>query len=194
MEGTFLWLASLFSKYYQPFLEKRCRLKVRANWGKNSLSIYLKKGQMTILYSLRSNKEGISVYRNDHALPLYHYLDPPVVYSHDDALRAFFFLMGKVLREAICMPISFILNHHKIFAIVMTPDEPIQVLTEISEETTLTIVPLLKSDKIQFTFYWVKGISADKTIPVGSIEVPVSKFRPQEIAKMAERLMGLSLL
>lgn len=194
MEGTFLWLATLSSKYYQPFLEKRCRLKVRTNWSKNSLSIYLKKGRMTILYSMRADKEGISVYRNDRALPLYHYLDPPIVYSHDDALRAFFFLMGKALREAICMSISSILNHHKIFAKVIPSDEPIQVLTEINEETTLTIVPLIKNNKIQFTFYRVKDKFADKTIPIGSIEVPVSKFRPQEIAKMAERLMGLSLL
>jgi hypothetical protein len=194
MEKTFLWLATLFSKYYQPFLERRCGMKVRANWGKNSLSIYLKKGRMTILYSLRADKEGISVYRNDRALPLYHYLDPPIVYSHDDALRAFFFLMGKVVREAICMSISSILNHHKIFATVIAPDEPIQVLTEINEETTLTIVPLIKNDKIQFTFYRVKGEFANKTIPVVSIEVPTSKLRPQEIAKTAERLMGLSLL
>jgi hypothetical protein len=194
MENTFLWLATLFSKYYQPFLEKRCRVKVRASWSKNSLSIYLKKGKMVIFYALRGDDKGFSIHRNDRALPLYHYLDPPVIYSHDDALRAFFFLMGKVMREAICISISSILNYHKIFATVIAPDEPIQVLTEINEETTLTIVPLIKNNKIQFTFYRVKGEFADKAIPVGSAEVPVARFRPQEIAKTAERLMGLSLL
>jgi hypothetical protein len=194
MEGTFLWLATLFSKYYQPFLEKRCRLKVRANWSKNSLSIYLKKGRMTILYSLRADKEGISVYRNDRALPLYHYLDPPVVYSHDDAVRAFFFLMGKVVREAICVSISSVLNHHKIFATVIAPDEPIQVLAEINEKSTLTITPLLKSNKIRFNFCMVSGEFADKTIPIGNIEVTPPKFRPQEIAKIARQLLGLLTL
>ncbi len=194
MEGTFLWLATFFSKYYKPFLEKRCRLKARSNWSKNSLSIYLKKGRMVIFYALRSDDKGISIYRNDRALPLYHYLDPPVIYSHDDALRAFFFLMGKILREAICISISSILNYHKIFATVTAHDEPIQVSAEINEETTLTIVPLIKDDKIQFTFYRVKGKFADKTIPAGSIEVPVSKFRPQQIAGAAKRLMGLLVL
>jgi hypothetical protein len=193
MEGTFLWLATFFSKYYQPFLEKRCRVKVRANWSKNSLSVYLKKGRMAILYALRCDEKGIRIYRNDRALPLYHYLDPPVIYSHDDALRAFFFLMGKVMREAICISISSILNHHKIFATVIAPDEPVQVLTEINEETTLTIVPLIKND-IQFTFYRVRGKFADKTVPVGGIEVPISKFRPQQIAEAAKRAMGLLML
>jgi len=194
MEGTFLWLATFFSKYYQPFLEKRCRVKVRANWSKNSLSIYLKKGRMVIFYALRGDDKGISICRNDRALPLYHYLDPPVIYSHDDALRAFFFLMGKVMREAICISISSILNYHKIFATVIAPDEPIQVLTEINEETTLTIIPLIKNDKIQFTFCRVKGEFANKIVPVGSIEVPLSKFRPQQIAGEAKRAMGLLML
>jgi hypothetical protein len=194
MGDTFLWLATFFSKYYQPFVEKRCRIKVRANWSKNSLSIYLKKGRMVIFYALRGDDKGISICRNDRALPLYHYLDPPLIYSHDDALRAFFFLMGKVMREAICISISSILNYHKIFATVIAPDEPIQVLTEINEETTLTIVPLIKNDKIQFNFHWVRGKFADKTIPVGSIEVPVSKFRPQQIAEAAKRAMGLLML
>jgi hypothetical protein len=102
--------------------------------------------------------------------------------------------MGKVMREAICISISSILNYHKIFATVIAPDEPVQVLTEINEETTLTIVPLIKNDKIQFTFYRVKGKFADKTIPVGSIEVPASKFRPQQIAEAAKRAMGLLML
>lgn len=194
MEGTFLWLATLFSKYYQPFLEKRCRLKVRANWSKDSLSIYLKKGRMTIFYSLRSGKEGISIYRNDRALPLYHYLDPPIVYSHDDALRAFFFLMGKVVREAICVSINSVLNYHKVFATVIAPDEPIQVLAEINEESTLTITPLLKGNKIRFNFCKVSGKFADKTIPIGNMEVTPSKFRPQEIAKIARQLLGLLTL
>ena len=194
MEGTFLWLATFFSKYYQPFLERRCRVKVRANWSKNSLSIYLKKGRMVIFYALRGDDKGISICRNDRALPLYHYLDPPVIYSHDDALRAFFFLMGKVMREAICISISSILNYHKIFATVIAPDEPIQVLTEINEETTLVITPLIKNDKIQFTFCRVKGEFANKTVPIGSIEVPLSKFRPQQIAEEAKRAMGLLML
>jgi hypothetical protein len=194
MGDTFLWLSTFFSKYYQPFLEKRCRVKVRANWNKNSLSVYLKKGRMVIFYALRCDRKGICIYRNDRALPLYHYLDPPVIYSHDDALRAFFFLMGKVMREAICISISSILNYHKIFATVIAPDEPVQVLTEINEETTLTIVPLIKNDKIQFTFYRARGEFADKTIPVGSIEVPASKFRPQQIAEAAKRAMGLLML
>lgn len=149
---------------------------------------------MTIFYALRCDEKGICICRNDRALPLYHHLDPPVIYSHDDALRAFFVLMGKVMREAICMSISSILNHHKIFATVIAPDEPVQVLTEINEETTLTIVPLIKNNKIQFTFYRVKGEFADRTVPVGSIEVPVSKFRPQQIAETAKRIMGLIML
>jgi hypothetical protein len=191
MEGTFIWLATFFNKYYQPFLEKRCRLKVRASWSKNGLSIYLKKGRVVVLYALRGDEKGISIHRNDRALPLYHYLDPPIVYSHDDALRAFFFLTGKVLREAICMSISSILNHHKIFATVIAPDEPIQVLTEINEGNTLSITPLLKGDKIRFNFSQVKGKFANEIIPIGSIEIPPSKFRPQEIAKMARQLLGL---
>jgi hypothetical protein len=194
VEGTFLWLATFFNKYYRPFLEKRCKVKVRTNWSTSSLSIYLKKGRMVIFYALRCDEKEICIYRNDRALPLYHYLDPPVIYSHDDALRAFFFLMGKVMREAVCISISSILNYYKIFATVIAPDEPVQVLADINEETTLTIAPLIKNDKIQFTFYRVEGKFADKTTPVGSIEVPVSKFRPQQIAGAVKQLMGLLML
>ena len=146
---------------------------------------------MVIFYALRGDEKGLSIYRNDRALPLYHYLDPPIVYSHDDALRAFFFLMGKVLREAICMSISSVLNYHKIFATAIAPDEPIQVLTEITEGNTLSITPLLKGDKIRFNFSRVKGEFANETVPIGSIEIPPSKFRPQEIAKVARQLLGL---
>ena len=192
MEGTFLWLATFFSKYYQPFLEKRCRLKVRASWSKNSLSIYLKKEKKVIFYALRGDDKGISIHRNDRALPLYHYLDPPIIYSHDDALRAFFFLTGKVMREAICISISSILNYHKIFATVIAPGEPIQVLTEITERNALSITPLLKGDTIRFNFSRVKGeLANNEIIPIGSIETPPSKFRPQEIAKVARQLLGL---
>jgi hypothetical protein len=102
--------------------------------------------------------------------------------------------MGKVMREAICISISSALNCHKIFATVLAPDEPIQVLTEINEETTLTITPLIKNDKIQFTLFRVKGKFANKIVPVGSIEVSVSKFRPKQIAEAAKQIMGLLTL
>jgi hypothetical protein len=194
MEGTFLWLAAFFNKYYRNFFEKRCGVKAKAGIDKNRFFLSLKKGRMVIFYSLRSDKTGIAVYRNERPLPLYNTPDPPVLYSKDDALRAFFFLMGKVMREAVCISISSILNYHKIFATVIAPGEPVQVLTEINEETTLTIAPLIKNDKIQFTFYRVEGKFADKTTPVGSIEVPVSKFRPQQIAGAVKQLMGLLML
>jgi uncharacterized protein (DUF433 family) len=194
MEGTFLWLATFFSKHYQPFLEKRCKVKVRINWDKNSLSVYLKKGRMAIFYALRCDKKGICIYRSDRALRLCRYLEPPVIYSHKDALRAFFFLMEKVMREAICISISSILNHHKIFATVIAPGEPIEVIAEADDKSTLAIVPLIKGNKIQFDFRRVSGEFADKVTPIGGIEVPLSKFRPQEIAKAAEQLIGLLTL
>ena len=178
MREAFEWLASFFNKHYRRFFEKKCKMKVEVETSDVALTLRFKgKGlKERMEYALITKGNIITPLRNGNPFHFrFSQKEMEFAFSESEIMKAFHFIVGKALEEAICRSLC-----HESKGIFSHISVELDETKAFYGKEEIEVAPRIRGNKILLI---TRQNSGRKKKVVGMEEIPLKDFRPFDFAK-----------
>lgn len=177
MREAFEWLASFFNKYYRHFFERKCKMKVEVETSDVALTLRFKRKRFKerMEYALIAKDNTVTPLRNGNPFYFYFPQKTEFVFSGSEIMKAFYFVVGKALEEAICRSLCY--ESKGIFSHISVELDETKAFCRKEE---IEVVSRIRGNKILLI---TRQSNGRKKKVVRMEEILLKEFRPFDFAK-----------